>query len=67
MMRREPRECHIVVVLTTTMPHRRGPAGRVGGAVVKHEVTEFGWAVAADTMWHRAGYMRLNVASRRHY
>src|SRR6185437_136559 len=33
--RREPRRCHIVVHLTTTMSHRRGSAARGAGAVVK--------------------------------
>jgi len=29
--RAEPRRCHIVVVLTTTMSHRRGCAGPITG------------------------------------
>jgi hypothetical protein len=32
--RKEPRQCHIGVVLTTAMPHRRGLAAPTAGAVV---------------------------------
>jgi len=34
LARSEPRRCHIVVVLTTTMSHRRGSAARFAGAGV---------------------------------